>query len=125
MQLYYIEMTVALQREVLTCLRLMQDICAYQKPLLLFDRILSTLCFRPHDNEDDRPWIMEVGCGTGSASHAALELGFNVMAFDDNPVMVDATRRRLFNRASFPDKTQELIPAISKKRGRKRQTPSK
>ena len=41
-------------------------------------------------------------------------LGFNVMAFDANTVMVDATRRRLFNRSSFPDKTQKLIPAISR-----------
>ena len=48
----------------------------------------------PTDAED-RPWVLDAGCGSGTASVAAIMLGMNAYAFDMDKGCVDGTLARL------------------------------
>lgn len=104
--------------------------CAYQKPLSLWMRILDCHMNIPPRSAPlqstgnlavgtpplSKTWVCDAGCGTASASHAALLLGHNVMAFDFDEDMVTAARSRLVGFESHPDHDGELTTQTEKRK---------
>ena len=64
---------------------------ADQKPIALIQHIYHILNGKPADT------VLDLGCGSASASHAALLLGMNAMAIDHDPVQTRGALERLFN----------------------------
>lgn len=110
--------------------------CPYQKPLALCMRIME--CHMNVDPLSDPPaetaeaprfcpntgaaartpstsWILDVGCGTASFSHAALMMGHNAFAFDIDEDMVTAARARLVGFQDHPDHNGELTTQTEKR----------
>ena len=57
---------------------------ADQKPLALLQRLFHILNCKDHDT------VLDLGCGSASAGHAALLMGMNAMAIDNSPAQVRA-----------------------------------
>jgi hypothetical protein len=53
-----------------------------QKPLALLQHVYSTFNGKAGDT------VLDLGCGSASASHAAILMGMHAMALDNNPVQV-------------------------------------
>ena len=72
-----------------------------QKPLALLQRIYHIM------NCKDGDTVLDLGCGSGSASHAALLMGMNAMAIDNNPIQVRGTIERLSHIDKLPNPNTE------------------
>ena len=73
----------------------MQVICSWQKPIKLIVRFIL-LHGRPNQ-DSGKYWVLDAGCGAGTASLAAIMLGMSAYAFDMDKSCVDGTLARLGN----------------------------
>ena len=62
-----------------------------QKPLALYQHIYTIM------NAKGGQTVLDLGCGSAAASHAALMMGMNAMAIDHDPVQVRGSIERLTN----------------------------
>lgn len=62
----------------------------WQKPVLLLQRLIKQHMF----DEAGDGYIVDAGCGSGSATIAALLSGMNAIAYDKDPAMVEGTDSR-------------------------------
>lgn len=79
-----------------------QAICdGYQKPIsLLYHQICQHMAVKGG-------WILDAGCGSGSASVAALHAGMNVLAYDHCDITADGARARLETWSDHPNMASE------------------
>jgi len=63
-----------------------------------------------------KSWVLDVGCGTASLSHAALLMGHNAFAFDYDDHMVRSAHTRLVTFEEQPDQNGELITQTEKRK---------
>jgi hypothetical protein len=102
-------------------------VSTWQKPIKLILRFIL-LHGRPDWEDPDkgtataqRPWVMDAGCGSGTASIAAILLGMNCYAFDEKQLCVDGTMARLTDWTnhlvdSDMAPTEEITPGARKKK---------
>ena len=79
----------------------------HQKPLLLLANLLETHGKGPPPCNQN--WVLDAGCGSGSASHAALLSGMNVIAFDYDEDMVQMTTERLTSLHNVYTADEEIL----------------
>ena len=96
---------------------------SWQKPIKLILRFIL-LHGRPNSEDpadetswEKRPWVMDAGCGSGTASLAAILLGMNAYAFDERQHCVDGTIARLADWTNqLVDSDMAQPPSTIKKR---------
>jgi SAM-dependent methyltransferase len=72
-----------------------QVISSWQKPIKLISRFLALHGRPSNDHEGGEAWVLDAGCGSGTASIAAILLGMNAYAFDMDESCVKGTKARL------------------------------
>ena len=95
----------------------------HQKPLLLLANLLETHGKGPPPCNQN--WVLDAGCGSGSASHAALLSGMNVIAFDYDEDMVQTTTERLTSLHNVYTADEEILTNAEIKELREKQAKEK